>query len=238
MNPPMNNKKIRIFIIDDHKILKDSMITLLTGQNPDTLSPEEMPGRPDNNLTFVCTADSYNQLFERLEQMADKIDVLLLDINLPEQSGGHVMPKEKLGLQAVAQIRKDYPHLKIIIMTQINDPGTIADALKIGVDGYISKDMGKKEYLEGIKRVMDGQMVIQVPGNFLPLSSTHEITLTDMEKQVLQLTVDGLNAGEISSHLGITQPNVERYLRILRKKFAVSNMASLVREAIGKGFYP
>lgn len=232
----MYDKKIRIFIIDDHKILIDSMIALLTGQNPERLSPDDASMRHDNNLIFVSTANSYDQLFSRLRQMADKIDVLLLDINLPRESDGVGNLRDKLGLQAAAEIKKNYPDLKIIMMTQINDPVTIAEALKIGVNGYISKDMGKKEYLEGIQRVMEGQIVINVRKKYLPPPPSDEIVLTETEREVLCLTIDGLNAGEISTRLGINQPNVERYLRILRKKFDVPNVASLVREAIRKGF--
>jgi len=160
----------------------------------------------------------------------------LLDINLPRESDGVANLSDKLGLQAAAQIKKDYPEIKIIMMTQINDPATIAEALKIGVNGYISKDMGKKEYLKGILRVMKGEIVIHVRKKYVPPPPSDEIILTDTEREVLCLTVEGLNAGEISSRLAITQPNVERYLRILRKKFDVQNVASLVREAIRKGF--
>ena len=119
-----------ILLVDDHQIVIDGLRTLL----------EEAP-----------IAD---QLFEALtgkavlEKVAEEsIDLILLDVNLPDRSGFDIC----------AEIKEKYDTIKIIALTMYGNAGYINKMIKAGADGYLLKNTGKEELLQAVQTVMDGE---------------------------------------------------------------------------------
>ena len=135
----------------------------------------------------------------------------------------------------------DYPSLKVIIISSLDDSETIKTLLKQGVHGYILKSDSEIEIFNAIQTVLDGNIYIspEIKGLYSErelLFSKQRITLTPREKAVLQLIAEERSSREIASDLSLSEKSIENYRSNLLLKFGARNVAGLVKKALLEGF--
>ncbi|WP_298116466.1 response regulator transcription factor [Flavobacterium sp.] len=206
---------IKIAITDDHTIVIEGIKNML---------------KSDKQIEVL---QSFENLKDTFENLNDSIEVLLLDINLPD-GNGIVACKELL------ETRKD---LKIIALTNFEDSIFIKQILKNGAMGYLLKNTSKTELTEAIKEVNKGNRYLPKNINDILLNDSIGIfnsnyfvpKLTSREKEILALIIKEYTTDEIANELFLSNKTVESHRSNLMQKLGVKNSAGLVRVAFEKG---
>lgn len=206
---------IKIAITDDHTIVIEGIKNML---------------KSDKQIEILQSFENIKDTFENLN---DSVEVLLLDINLPD-GNGIVACKELL------EIRKD---LKIIALTNFEDSMFIKQILKNGAMGYLLKNTSKTELTEAIKEVNKGNRYLPKNISNILLNDSIGISnsnyfvpkLTSREKEILALIIKEYTTDEIANELFLSNKTVESHRSNLMQKLGVKNSAGLVRVAFEKG---
>lgn len=204
-----NNKKLKVAIVDDHKMVLEGLEMII------------------NNSGFADVIDkehSIGGIFEMLQRCHP--DVLLLDLNM----------KDGNSLDHIGKILESYPDIKILLLTQMSESAVIRRALNSGVMGYVLKSSSANEILEGIKAVgNDVQYLCESARvQFEKKDKIYE-RLSPREREVLKLIVEGKTMKEIADILNLSFETVRSYVKYIRLKMNVNNVASLVKSAIDHG---
>jgi len=202
---------IRVLVVDDHAILRDGIRSLLESQE---------------DIDVVGEAGDGAEALEYVSKLLP--DIVLMDISMPKTNG----------LEATRLIKESYPQVRVLILTQHDNREYIAPALGAGASGYVLKRSGRREMLNAIRQVYE-------QGAFLSNNITHEVLeeysqagrinkegehhLTDRERQVLQLTVEGKSNKEIALVLGISPKTVSVHRTNIMTKLDVQNTVELIR---------
>lgn len=206
---------IRIFISDDHVMFAEGLETMLAGE-----PGFQVCGRAGN------AADTLKQM------PAVKPDVLLLDINLPDQSG----------LEVCAQVRKMNPDIKILALSMHNDESFISAMLTHGAQGYVLKNTGKAELCTAIRTLAAGKTYFSQEVTDTMMQSlmrerkagaTKEAPkISRREREVLKLIMDERTTQEIAAQLFLSEKTVESHRAALLAKLGARNTAGLVKAAL------
>jgi two-component system, NarL family, nitrate/nitrite response regulator NarL len=204
---------VKLLIVDDHPLVIDGLKTMLK----------------DVGYIVVCGAvKNGKDALAYLEEHSD-INVILLDINLPDTDG----------LRLCEQIRATNKMVKIIGLTYVNEAGIITQLIKKGGNGYLLKNMEREELITAIDQVLDGSVYLSkaanekivqqlqaydLPGNNVP-------ALTRREKEILQLLAKGLTSNEIAEKLFLSTFTVDTHRRNMLQKFNVHNTQALINMA-------
>ena len=158
------------------------------------------------------------------------VDVVLLDINLPDISG----------IDLCKKIHSEFPQIKIIGISTFSERSYISRMIENGASGYLIKSSSKEEIAEAIDTVLKDKMYLSVsmehiakPLSILPPGSLP--ALTKREKEILQLISEGLTNHQIAEKLFISPLTVDSHRKNLLTKLNANNTASLVRVAIENG---
>lgn len=205
---------INVFIIDDHKMVIEGLKLLL-----------------DNCDDIHVTGFALNGK-DGLQAVQEKsVDVILLDVNLPELNG----------IETCKLLLKQNPNLKIIAISMHKEGSLIKLMLKNGAKGYVLKNAGQDEVIQAIKKVHAGKTYLDDTVNQIILNSALGNiqkkenpfpTLSRREKEVLKLILDECTTQEISEKLFISFGTVETHRRNMMIKLGARNTAGLVRIAI------
>lgn len=207
---------IAIAITDDHPIVIEGIRMMLKSNKE------------------IIVSQSFGTIADTIFQLADKIDVLLLDINLPDGNG----------IVACKDLMQKFPKLKIIALTNYEDVSFIKQMMKNGAVGYLLKNTGRNELVFAIEIVLKGERYLQENIRKILLnesighsnSSTLFIPkLTVREKEVLELIIKEFTTEEIAEKIFVSVKTVESHRSNLMQKLAVKNSAGLVRVAFEKG---
>ena len=205
--------KTKVFIVDDHPMVVAGLKALL-----EQLGNIEVTGA-------VSTA------FEALPFLRKhSVEVILLDINLPDISG----------IELCKKINKEFPFIKILGLSTFNDRSYISRMIKNGASGYLIKSASKEEIAEAIEAVMKGKMYVSLSLEHLlqpltPASAGSVPTLTKREKEILGLIAEGLTNNQIAEQLFISPLTVDTHRKNLLTKLDVPNTAVLIRFAVENG---
>lgn len=190
---------IKIMIVDDHKMIREGLKTLLEF---------------DENIKVISEADNGKECLMKLTSV--KPDIILLDINMPEMNG----------IETLKALHRKKKHPKVLILTVHNEIEYLMKAVDIGVDGYILKDSESAELLRAVYSLDGGEKFIQP--NLIPLLNSKLIArdmdqekidrLSDREKEVLKLVATGLFNKEIGERLEISERTVKNHLSNIFKK--------------------
>ena len=203
----------RVFIVDDHPVVVAGLQSLL-GQ-----------------LENIEVAGAASNAFEAISFLkAHAVDVILLDINLPDVSG----------IDLCRKIRKDFPEIKILGISTFSDRSYISRMIENGAAGYLMKSASAGQIAEAIETVLNGKMYVSVSMEHVlrPLSVTapgNLAVLTKREKEILGLIAEGLTNNQIAEKLFISQLTVDSHRKNLLTKVNVNNTASLIRVAMEQG---
>ncbi len=204
---------IRVLVVDDHAILRDGIRSLLESQD---------------DILVVGEAGDGSEALEATGKLLP--DIVLMDISMPETNG----------LEATRLIKERFPHVKVLILTQHDNREYIAPALKVGAAGYVLKRSGRREMLNAIRQVheqgifLSGDIAREVFQDFSQDPHTVESDeqhLTDRERQVLKLIIDGNSNQEIALELGISPKTVSVHRTNIMSKLNVQNTVELIRMA-------
>jgi len=222
MNSEVSQKIIRIMIADDHAILRAGLRSLLNAQA---------------DMEVVAEAVNGEEAIEKAE--INKPDVCLLDITMPLKSG----------IEAISDIRKLSPVTRILVLTMHDDHAYLRSVLAAGGAGYLTKKAADTELLMAIRTIHQGRSYIDVglDDNQLQTvlvdeqkarseaSSRSLESLSDRERQVLELVALGFTHKEVGESLSLSVKTVETYRSRLAEKLGLRSRAELVRFALGLG---
>ena len=204
---------IRVFIADDHALFVDCFQLAMTGSGMDV----------------VGTAQNGLEALAKIKELHPQ--VVLLDINMPQMNG----------LDVARQVLKSEPHSKVIVLTFRSDEDIVAEAIRLGVHGFLHKSDCLEEIHKAVRRVMGGELYIssRLLGPLLQtyIASSEPVSdlLSPRERQVLQLVAEGHTTKEIGSLLDISPKTAESHRARLMDKLNLHDTAGLVRYAVKRG---
>lgn len=204
---------IKVFITDDHQLVIDGVKSILEESEDIEVVGEALSGE--------ATLEGLNKV---------EVDVLLLDLRMPNGMGGMEVAKELLS--------RENP-IKILVLTMYNEPQVTKQLLEIGVLGCLLKNSGKKDMLNAIHKVNKGERhfdseVTNTLFDSIDKSkkAAEKVELTNREREVLKLIANELTTNEIADKLFISTHTVETHRKNLLSKLNVKNIAGLVRFAV------
>lgn len=157
--------------------------------------------------------------------LANRPDVALLDIELPGRSG----------LDAAADLRRQCPGCRVLILTTFGRPGYLRRAMDAGAAGFLVKDGPVEELAEAVRRVLAGETVID-PALAAAALSAGPNPLTPREVDVLSASVDGATVADIAARIHLSESTVRNYLSSAIGKTGTRNRMEAVRAARRQGW--
>jgi DNA-binding NarL/FixJ family response regulator len=212
--------RTRILIADDHEVVRKGLRSLL---------------EPEPGLEVVGEASNGREAVERT--VAEKPDVVVLDIGMPELNG----------LEATRQIVKVSPRTEVLILTVFETEEVIREVLRAGARGYVLKSDAGRLLLTAVEavsahkpfftsRVSELVLAGFLSGELRPSEETPAgAPLTPREREVLQLLAEGKTNKEVAAVLGIGLKTVETHRMNLMAKLGLHSVVDLVRWAIRNG---
>lgn len=199
---------IRLLLAEDQSMVREALAALL-GLEPD-IEVVAQVARGDEVLAAAREHD---------------IDVALLDIEMPGMTG----------IEATAELRRDLPGVKIVVVTTFGRPGYLRRAMESGADAFLVKDAPASQLAEAVRKVLAGERVID-PTLAAAALADGASPLTERERDVLRTAADGSTNAEIAAALHLSQGTVRNYLSMAIQKMAARNRAEAVRVAREKGW--
>jgi DNA-binding NarL/FixJ family response regulator len=201
---------IRVVIVDDHALVREGTRQLL----------QQVPG-----IDVVGTAGSGEEALLLVHELTP--DVALVDINLPNMSG----------LEFARELATNLPAVHVLILSAYDEYAYIAEALEIGVGGYLLKTANAKELVDAVRAVSDGVHVLdrQVSKRLMRHRQNGPDTiglLTPRETDVLVLLVQGKSNKQIAAQLELGIRTVEGYVSNLLSKLGVASRTEAVTHAL------
>jgi DNA-binding NarL/FixJ family response regulator len=204
--------QIKVAIADDHKIFRKGVILSM---------------RTYTNIKFVMEAENGQDLLDKIPEAAP--DVILCDLKMPVKDG----------IDATKFIAKNFPNIRVIILTMYEDERFVGHLMDCGAAGYLLKSTDPSEIKNAIMDVMRTGFYLNpfvnrvlIKKNFakqkINPTLTSEIVLSDREKEVLTLVCMEFTASEISQKMNISPRTVEAIKDRLMERFGVKNSVGLV----------
>lgn len=200
-----------VFIIDDHPLIADGIISMLN---------------TNAGIAIAGVARTGQEAIKFLRHEAP--DIILLDLNLPDTDG----------LQLCEQIRGFNTVSKIVILTSVTDAAIVAQAISKGANGYLVKDLQRDDLLKALDAVLEGKLFVSDTANEKLLESfktgeksTPKIILTRREKEILDLLNKGLNGPQIAQQLFLSAFTVETHRKNLMQKLESNTTQMLLKKA-------
>ncbi|PKN93615.1 MAG: DNA-binding response regulator [Chloroflexi bacterium HGW-Chloroflexi-6] len=203
--------KIRIMLVDDHAVVRSGLGAFLS-VNPDL----ELIGEAENGEQAVVRAGIL------------KPDVILMDLMMPVMDG----------VAATQAIKKQNPAIQIIALTSFQEDELVRNALKAGAVGYLMKNVSARELAAAIKAAKEGKITLSPEAAQALVRASQQAqeteSLTEREREVLKLMVEGLNNAEIAERLVVSLSTVKYHISNILMKLGVDNRVAAVTTAIQK----
>lgn len=208
---------VRVLLVDDHKLVCAGMRLLLEGLQGVQVVAEAHDGREALALIKVHHPD-----------------LVLMDIAM----------KGLNGLEATAQVKREFPEIRVIILSMYSSEEHVLQGLRAGASGYLLKDSATQELEQAVRTVMRGEIYLsppvskQVIGDYVQRvshgpKSTED--LTHRQREILQLIAEGHSTKEIAHQLELSVKTVETHRAQLMRRLGIYDIAGLVRCAIRMG---
>ena len=208
---------IKVVLADDHAVVRAGIRSMLEGL-----------GRID----IVGQATNGREAIALVEQLQPQL--LLMDISMPEMNG----------LEATTRVTKDFPNVRVIILSMHTSEEYVWKALQAGAVGYLLKDTDASELDLAIKTVMNGKtyltsslskQALETYMQRLGGESTIADVLTPRQREVLQLIAEGKALKEIAGILKLSVKTIETHRMLLMDRLDIHDTAGLVRYAMRRG---
>lgn len=196
----------KVFIVDDHYMVVEGIRSLL---------------QHEASIEWVGHAMTASSCLAFLKQ--NEVDVVLMDINLPDKSG----------IDLCIEVKKAFPTIFILGLSTFNQQSFIQKMMGNGASGYLLKNASQEELMEGIQEVMKGKLYLSLEAaqSLRQSAETPVPVLTRREKEILELIADGMTNNEIAQKLFISVSTVDTHRKNLLAKFEAKNIAALIRMA-------
>ncbi|MBX0289036.1 response regulator transcription factor [Hymenobacter sp. HSC-4F20] len=212
---------IRIFLVDDHTIVREGLRAALVSEP---------------TLEVVGEAGNGQELLDQLP--STPTDVVMLDLNMPVLDG----------LATTRRLQEEYPTLRILVLSMIHHERNIGQLLDAGAHGYVLKNVAKDEIVAAIHAVASGRQFLcseiglHMLRKVLNQSSAapdgsikKPNDLSNREREVLQLIAEGLTTNEIAEKLFTSKRTIETHRQNIIEKTQVKNTAALIKHAMEQG---
>jgi DNA-binding NarL/FixJ family response regulator len=201
---------IRILVADDHPIVRDGLVAVLSTQ-------------PD--FEVVGEASTGPETIQRVAALQP--DVLLLDIEMPELDG----------VETLKRLREHDPAVRAIMFTAFDTDERIVQAVQAGAQGYLLKGVPRDEIFNAVRVVHAGGALLQpvVASKLLRRTRLDQEPLTAREREVLRLLARGLTNKQIAADLVITERTVKFHVSAILAKLGAGNRTEAIHRAIQQG---
>jgi DNA-binding NarL/FixJ family response regulator len=202
----------KVVLADDHQFLLEGISAVL----------KELP-----SIEIVATAQNGKKLMDDVAR--EKPDLVILDLNMPGYDG----------LQCLQRIKKGYPAIKVLILTNYNQPELVEEVQKMGADGFLVKNASSVELKEAIQSVIEGRSFYPAPSSISSLQEDSyffddflkKYQLTRREVEIIKLVCREMSTKEIAASLFLSDLTVNTHRRNILRKLDVKNVAGLVNFA-------
>jgi len=213
-----SNKKTQVAIIDDHILLRTALARLVNGFE---------------GYAVLFEADNGKDL--RAQIMQHHIpDIVLLDVNMPEMDG----------FETTQWLHKNYPHIKVLVLSMLSDEKTIIKMFRLGAKGYLLKNTDHEELKKALDSVMNKNVYLSEYVSDKLVSGLHKdadkeeskpIMLNEKEKEFLRWTCTELSYKEIAEKMFLSPRTIDDYRQTLFGKLKVHSRVGLVMYTIKNG---
>ncbi|MBA7670141.1 Oxygen regulatory protein NreC [subsurface metagenome] len=211
-------KKIKVLVVDDHTLVRDGIRALL---------------RLIADVEVVAEATNGKEALEQVEQLGP--DVVLMDLAMPIMSG----------LEATRRICREFPGTRVLALTQYDDSEYVVPVIEAGARGLVTKMVAFSELASAIQAVYKGDSFLSPSAAAVLVEACQRKAtvegerdsyqqLTDREREVLKLVVEGHTAREIADILVVSPKTVEWHKTSLMNKLNIHNKTDLIKFAIRK----
>jgi DNA-binding NarL/FixJ family response regulator len=211
---------IRVILADDHTIIRDGIRALLA---------------EEAGLEVVAEAGNGQEVLDVLA--TTPCDVVIMDINMPVMDGFGAMP----------HIREQFPEVKVLVLSMLDNPNYVVRMLKAGASGYVLKNADVAEISHAIRTVAAGRQYIctEIGLNLLqqvavgatptetPVRKANDLSKRELE--VLTLIAEGLTNAEIADKLFTSKRTIETHRQNIIEKTQAKNTAALIKFAVSQG---
>lgn len=218
----MSDNLINVLVVDDHQLIIEGLKSML---------------QDETDIVFCGGANSMKDALDFAAQM--EIDVMLLDVNMPDGSG----------IEVTRMFKQQFPHVKILALTMHEDISIISQMVEAGASGYLLKRTNMNEVLEAIRVVHNnGKYLGREVQSILMENLTHTVSqvsadsqqnnsaiLTSREKEILSLVAREMSNEEIANKLFISERTVETHRRNIFTKTQTKSIVGLIKYAIKNG---
>jgi two-component system response regulator DegU len=213
----MSETNVRVLLADDHRMLREGLRRTLE----------------EEGFAVIGEADDGEQAVRMALDW--RPDVIVMDVTMPNMDG----------VAATAEVRKSWPEARIVMLTMHADQDIVANAIRAGASGYLTKDCTSEELVAAVTAVASGDTVLS-PGlagamlqevQKLGKASTEaaEPVITKREEEVLQLIADGLSTPEVAEQLYISLKTVKNHLASIYQKLDSRDRTQAVVRAVRMG---
>ncbi len=199
-------KKLRLLLVDDHKVVRLGLRTLLESE-------------PD--LEVIAEATSAAEAVQMAGQL--RPDIVLMDIRLPGQNG----------IAACRQIRQKWPEIQVLMLTSFADEELVMEAIEAGAAGYVLKQLDTDELLRAVRMVGQGDAVLDPAVTRQVLAGVRQARqdsqaaafkdLSERELEVLALVAEGKTNNEIADVLILSEKTVRNHVSVILSKLGMTN---------------
>ena len=210
-------------LVDDHQIIRDGIKQLLTHEA---------------DIKVMAEASNVKDALKMIH-VESLPDIVMTDLSMP---GGN-------GFDFIKTLQGKYPDIKVLVLSMHIEEAYIKKAIELGVFGYLPKDISQYELIEALHTVADGEMYFSTTvskvmmGNMVKKvrkaeqSPFQTAKLTQREKEIIRLILDGMSSPEIAEKLFISHRTVENHRANIMNKLKVRNTVELVKKILENEFW-
>lgn len=213
--------KIKVAIVDDHKLFRSGLANLIKAINSD--------------FEITLQADHGKHLLEELKKVKVLPDLILVDINMPVMDG----------FETVRNLKEEYPKIKLLVVTMNDDDTSLLKMLRLGIKGYMSKDVEPEDLETAILNMIDkgfhytenmtSQLIGTINGDKSELEK--QDTLTEKETRFIELACSEDTYDKIADKMCLSVKTIDNYRASVFDKLGVKSRVGLVMYAMENGLY-
>ena len=210
------SQPIRVMLVDDHTMVRKGLATFL---------------KIFDDLQLVGEAEGGAAAIKLCAEVSP--DVILMDMVMPDMNGA----------AATRAIRKQFPHVQVIVLTSFKEGDLVKNALEAGAIGYLLKDVSADELVRAIRAAHAGRATLSTEAAQALVESANQpaapgLDLTEREREVLALMIEGLNNTQIAGKLSVSPSTIKSHVSNILAKLGVASRTEAVTLALRSRLIP